>query len=292
MDYSRIIDQLFRPVNHKEVENRLSSILDKCSENRQREVYETCFSCLDLTSLNANDSVGSITAFARKAAEFNRHFPHIPNVATLCVYPSYVDVVGIALGDSEIGITSVGGGFPTSQTFPEVKVLECAMAEESGADEIDIVLNLGLFTDRNYEAAANEIEMISHELESDTVLKVILEAGLLPTLEDVRHAAVLAMAGGADMIKTSTGKQGPGASPEAFLVMCEAARDYFDYAGKRVGVKVAGGVRTAEDVLVYYTIAKEILGEEWLTSEYFRIGASTLANDLLSKIEGKEVSYF
>jgi len=292
MDYSRIIDQLFRPVNHKDVENRLSAILDKCSENQQREVYETCFSCLDLTSLNANDSAGSITVFARKAAEINRHFPHIPHVATLCVYPSYVDVAGIALGDSEIGITSVGGGFPASQTFPEVKVLECAMAEESGADEIDIVLNLGLFTDRNYEAVANEIEMISHELEADTVLKVILETGLLPTLEDVRHAAVLAMAGGADMIKTSTGKQGPGASPEAFLVMCEAARDYFDYAGKRVGVKVAGGVRTSKDVLVYYTIVKEILGEEWLTPEYFRIGASTLANDLLSTIEGKEVSYF
>ena len=292
MDYTRVIDRLFRPVNQKEVESRLQAIQAKCPENRSRDVYELCFSCLDLTSLNATDSPERITAFARKTADFNRHFPHLPNISTLCVYPSFVDVAGIALGDSEIGITTVGAGFPASQTFPEVKVLECAMAEESGADEIDIVLNLGLFFDRNYEATANEVEMISRELEPETVLKVILETGLLPTLEDVRKASVLAMAGGADMIKTSTGKQGPGATPEAFLVMCEAVRDYRGYADKKVGVKVAGGVRTAEDAVVYYTIVKEVLGEEWLIPEYFRIGASALANDLLSKIEGKEVSYF
>ena len=292
MDYSRIITRLSRPVNHKEVESHLQSILAKSGENKTAEVYQRCFSCLDLTSLNPSDSAKSIAEFARKTSEFNRHFPHITNVATLCVYPSFVDVAGIALGDSEVGITSVGAGFPASQTYPEVKVLECAMAEENGADEIDIVLNLGLYLDENYEAAANEVEMICRELGTDTLLKVILETGVLPTLEDVRRAAVLAMAGGADMIKTSTGKQGGGATPEAFLVMCEAVRDYFNDSGKRVGLKAAGGVREAEDAVVYYTIVEEVLGEEWLTPEYFRIGASALANDLLSKIEGKPISYF
>lgn len=292
MDYSHTMNHLFRPVNRKEAENRVETLLAGSKKNDSREVYEFCLSCLDLTTLNPDDSVESVGDFARKAAGFNRNFPHLPNVAAVCVYPSFVDVAGLALGESEISIVSVGAGFPASQTFPEVKVLECAMAEENGADEIDIVLNLGLYRDENYDAAANEIEMICRELDTDTILKVILETGLMPTLEDVRKASVLAMAAGADMIKTSTGKQGPGATPEAFLVMCEAVRDYAGHSGKRVGVKVAGGVRTVADAVAYYTIAKEILGEAWLTPEYFRIGASTLANALLSEIEGKEIVYF
>jgi deoxyribose-phosphate aldolase len=196
------------------------------------------------------------------------------------------------LGESEIGITAVGAGFPSSKTFLEVKMLECAMAEESGADEIDIVLNLGLFLDGDFDAVAGEIETIARELEPDTVLKVILETGLLPAAEDVRRAALLAMRAGADFIKTSTGKQGPGATPEAFRTMCEAARDYFNETGRRVGVKAAAGVRTAEDAAVYYTIVRDILGEVWLTPEFFRIGASALANSLLSAIEGREIGYF
>lgn len=292
MDYSSVIDRLFRPVNPGEAKDRLSSVLAKCPENSNAQVYERCLSCLDLTLLTPLDSAESVTAFAGKAAAFNRHYPHLSNVATVCVWPQYVDAAGLALGESEIGIAAVGAGFPASKTFLEVKMLECAMAEESGADEIDVVLNLGLYMDRNYEAAAGEIGMISRELGTDTMLKVIIESGLLPTPEDVRKAAVLAMAGGADMVKTSTGKQGTGATPEAALVICEAIRDYFEYSGRRVGFKAAGGVRTAEDAVIYYTIVKEVLGEEWLTPEYFRIGASALANDLLSRLEGKEVVYF
>jgi deoxyribose-phosphate aldolase len=258
----------------------------------RNDIYSFCLSCLDLTTLDARDSAVSVTAFVRRAAEFKRHFPHLPNVATVCVWPQFVDAAGLALGESEIGITAVGAGFPSSKTFLEVKMLECAMAEESGADEIDIVLNLGLYRDGNFDAAAGEIETICRELETDTVLKVILETGLLPTLEDVRHASLLALRAGADFIKTSTGKQGPGATPKAFAVMCEAVRDYYSETGRRVGVKAAGGIRTAEEALLYYTIVQETLGEEWLTSEYFRLGASSLANDLLSKIEGEEISYF
>ena len=257
-----------------------------------KEIYQHCLSCLDLTSLDPCDSARSVTAFARKAAEFNRHFPHLPNVATVCVWPQYVDAAGLALGESEIGITAVGAGFPSSQTFLEVKMLECAMAEESGADEIDIVLNLGLYLDGDHAAVTAEIRTIRQELEPETRLKVIIESGLLPSPEDVRQATLLCIAAGADMVKTSTGKQGAGATPLAFTAMCEVVRDHFDKTGRRIGVKAAGGIRTAEEAVVYYTIVKETLGEAWLVPEYFRLGASSLANDLLSKIEGKEILYY
>ncbi|MDR0954658.1 MAG: deoxyribose-phosphate aldolase [Rikenellaceae bacterium] len=292
MDYLSLIDRLRLPVNRKAVDARLQPILAQCPQNERREVYERCLSCLDLTLLTPMDSAESVTEFARTAADFNQHFPHLPNVAAVCVWPQYVDAAGLALGESEIAIASVGGGFPASKTFLEVKMLECAMAQESGADEIDIVLNLGLYGDKNYDAAASEIETIAHELGSDTRLKVILESGVLPSLEDVRRAAAIALAGGADMLKTSTGKQGTGATPEAALVICEAIRDYFEYTGKRVGFKAAGGVRTAAEAVLYYTIVKEVLGDEWLTPDYFRLGASSLANDLLTHIEGKEIAYF
>ena len=292
MDYTAIGDQLYRSVDNLAVEKFLQNLSSKHADHCNREVYEFCLGCLDLTSLGATDSPSHIHEFALKAADFNRHFPHLPHVATICVYPVFVDVAGLALNESEVGITSVGGGFPVSKTFLEVKMLECAMAEENGADEIDIVINLGHYLDGNYELVANEIETICHELNVDTVLKVIIESGMLSSLDDVRRASVLAMAAGADMIKTSTGINGPGASPEAVTVMCEGIKDYYEYSGKRVGMKVAGGVRTAEDAVLYYTIVKEILGEEWLTPELFRIGASALANNLLSAIEGHEVTYF
>lgn len=292
MDYSHITDRLFKDVGRKEIESRLEAIKAHVAGFQTKQVYEQCLSCVDLTSLNPTDSVKSITEFTRKASEFKRNFPHLPNVATLCVYPVLVDAVGLALGDSEIGITSVGGGFPAAKTFLEVKMLECAMAEENGADEVDIVMNLGLFLDGNYNVVANEIEMIRQELDDDTVLKVIIESGSMPDLTHVRKASVLAMAGGADMIKTSTGKNGIGATPEAVVVMCDAIRDYFDFSGKKIGIKVAGGVRTTEEAVMYYTIVKQILGDEWLTPELFRLGASSLANALLSSLEEREIVYF
>lgn len=256
-----------------------------------KEIWQFCLSCLDLTTLDPLDSPSGVEAFVRRAAEFNRHFPHLPSAATVCVWPRFVDTAGLTLGESEIGITAVGAGFPSSKTFLEVKILECAMAEESGADEIDIVLDPGLLRDGQDGAAASEIALIRGELEPDTVLKVILETGILSP-EEIRRASMLALRAGADFIKTSTGKQGPGASPEAFRTMCEAVRDYFRETGRRAGVKAAGGIRTAEEAAVYYGIVEEILGSEWLTPDYFRLGASSLANDLLSKIEGKEIRYY
>ncbi len=292
MDYSTVTNQLFRPVDGREIDRLLQSARKAHGDFCVRPVYEFCLSCLDLTSLGAADTFDHVEALARKVADFNRHFPHLPVPATVCVYPVFVDVVGLVLGESETGITAVGAGFPVSKTFLEVKMLECAMAEENGADEIDIVIDLGHFLKGQYERVAGEIETIAGELDADTMLKVIIESGMLPGADDVRKASVLAMAAGADMIKTSTGINGPGASPEAVAVMCLAIRDYFAFSGRRVGIKVAGGVRRAEDAALYYAIVKEILGEEWLNPELFRIGASALANDLLSAIEGKEIDYF
>ena len=255
------------------------------------DVYKFCYSSIDLTTLSCNDSVESVTAFAKKAVEFYEKYPHIPNVASICVYPSFVETVGVAVDGSPMRITSVAGGFPASQTFLEVKMLETAMAVENGADEIDIVINVGKMLTGHYDEAANEVEVLRNET-SDSVLKVILETGALKTPELIRKASLLSMFAGTDFIKTSTGKIDVAATPEAAVVMCHAIKDYFDKTGRKVGFKAAGGVRTAEDAALYYTIVREILGEEWITTDLFRIGASSAANNILSAIEGQTVKYF
>lgn len=230
-------------------------------------------------------------AMARRAAEFEMDFPHLQNVASICVYPPFVETVGLNIDGTPLRITSVAGGFPSSQTFLEVKMLEVAMAIENGADEVDIVVNVGKILTGAYDEAANEIEVLREESDGAT-LKVILETGALKSPEMIYNASLLAMAAGADFIKTSTGKIDVSATPEAAVVMCKAIKEYHDKTGRKVGFKAAGGVRTAEDAALYYTIVKEILGEEWLTTELFRIGASSAANNILSAIEGKEIKYF
>ena len=251
------------------------------ARNHNTEVYKFCYSAIDLTTLSCNDSVKSVTEFARKAAEFYQKYPHIPNVASICIYPSFVETVGLAVDGTPMKITSVGGGFPAAQTFLEVKALEVAMAVENGADEVDIVLNVGRMLTGEYDEAANEVEVIRTEMDDDVVLKVIIESGALKTPELIRKASLLSMLAG-DVAAT----------PEAAVVMCQAIRDYYDKTGRKVGFKAAGGVRTAEDAALYYTIVEEILGKEWLTTELFRIGASSAANNILSAIEGSEVKYF
>lgn len=228
---------------------------------------------------------------ARRAAEFEIDYPHLQNVASICVYPPFVETVGLNIDGTPLRITSVAGGFPSSQTFLEVKMLEVAMAIENGADEVDVVINVGKILTGAYDEAANEIEVLRGESDGAT-LKVILETGALKTPELIYNASLLAMAAGADFIKTSTGKIDVSATPEAAVVMCKAIKEYHEKTGRKVGFKAAGGVRTAEDAALYYTIVKEILGEEWLTTELFRIGASSAANNILSAIEGKEINYF
>lgn len=260
--------------------------------NRTADVYKLCYSAIDLTTLNCTDSDESVREFTRKAVEFGTEFPGIPDVASVCVYPLFVDVVGLALGDSNIGVTSVAGGFPSAQTFLEVKILEVAMAVENGADEIDIVINVGEMLSGELERMANTVEAVRAEMGEGTVLKVIIESGALKTPQAVREASLLAMMAGADFVKTSTGKIDVSATPEAAVVMCTAIRDYYEKTGRMVGFKAAGGVRTAEDAALYYTIVEKILGEQWLTPRLFRIGASSLANNLLGAITGTAVKYY
>ena len=255
-------------------------------------MYKRCFGCIDLTSLGATDSRRSIGEFTRKAIELPRHFPQAGSVASICVYPVFVETVGLAAGDSKMAITSVSGGFPSSQTYLEVKMLETAMAIENGADEIDIVISIGEMLDGEYDLAGNEIETLRAEIGDDAILKVILESGTLSDPELIHKAATIAMEAGADFIKTSTGKNGIAATPEAAVAMCLAISQFAKKTGRKVGFKAAGGISTAESAALYYSIVEEILGEEWLTPERFRIGASSLANNLLSEIEGREIKYF
>ena len=291
MEYANRINDYAPAWSAEQVDAEIARIREAALRNQNREVYRFCYSTIDLTTLSCNDSVTSVTEFARKTVAFYEQYPHLPNVASICVYPSFVETVGVAVDGSPMRITSVSGGFPASQTFLEVKMLETAMAVENGADEIDIVLNVGKILQGNYDEAANEVEVLRNET-ADTVLKVILETGALKTPELIRTASLLSMFAGTDFIKTSTGKIDVAATPEAAVVMCRAIKDYFDKPGRKVGFKAAGGVRTAEDAALYYTIVREILGEEWITTDLFRIGASSAANNILSAIEGKTVKYF
>lgn len=212
-------------------------------------------------------------------------------MAGICVYPNFAQVVRTVLDVSRVDVVCVSGGFPTSQTFIEAKIAETALAIDGGADEIDIVLNLGNFLDGDYEEVCDEIAEQKAAC-GDALLKVILETGALRTAANIKAASVLSLFSGADFLKTSTGKGYPGASLEAAYVMCQCIKEYYEQTGRRVGFKCAGGVATTDDAVKYYTIVKEVLGEEWLSNEYFRIGASRLANNLLSDILGEETKFF
>lgn len=291
MEYSTKLQEYAPAPTVEEVAAKVEAARVAAKANENVDVYKFCYSIIDLTTLACTDSVESVTRFARRAAEFYLDYPHIPNVASICVYPPFVETVGLAVDGTPMRITSVSGGFPASQTFLEVKVLETAMAIENGADEIDIVINVGELLEGRLDEMASEIEVLREEA-SDVVLKVIIESGALKTPELIRKASLLSMMAGTDFVKTSTGKIDVAATPEAAVVMCEAIRDYYEKTGRKVGFKAAGGVRTAEDAALYYTIVEQTLGKEWLTPELFRIGASSVANNLISAIEGKEVKYF
>lgn len=283
----------FAPIgDDKSVKEAVEKILaEHFAENNNTEVYKFLFNTIDLTTLKSTDSPRSVADFTERVNAFEEEYPELENVAAICVYPNFAQVVRTVLDVSAIKVACVSGGFPSSQTFPEVKVAETALAVEGGADEIDIVLNLGNFFDEDYEEVCDEISEIKHSCR-DARLKVILETGALKTAENIQKASILSMYSGADFLKTSTGKEYPGASLEAAYVMAKCIKEYHEKTGIMVGFKAAGGVATTEDAVKYYTIIKEVLGAEWLNNEYFRLGASRLANNLLGDILGKEVKFF
>ena len=292
MEYSNTLTKFGAAPADAEIRAILADVQARLRTNGNEEVYRRCFRSIDLTSLGATDSHEHIERFVAKAVHFPEHYPDIENVASVCVYPVFVETAGLVIADSGMTITSVAGGFPSSQTYLEVKMLETAMAVENGADEIDVVISLGEMLSGEYDLMGNEIETLRNEVGDDVVLKVILESGVLARPELIHRAAVIAMEAGADFIKTSTGKNGIAATPEAAVAMCLAISQFAKKTGRKVGFKAAGGISTAESAALYYSIVEEILGEEWLTPERFRIGASSLANNLLSEIEGREIKYF
>ncbi len=278
--------------NDGKVAAAVQEIIDKhFEENNTPEVYRFLFNTIDLTTLKSTDSPESVARITEAVNKFEELFPSLPNVAAICVYPNFAPVVRAVLEVSDVKIACVSGAFPSSQTFEEVKIAETSLAVANGADEIDIVFNLGYFFDKDYESLCDEIEE-QKEATRDGHLKVILETGALRTARNIKLASILSLYSGADFLKTSTGKEYPGASLEAAYVMAKAIKEYYEKTGRRVGFKASGGVSTTEDAVKYYTVIKEVLGKEWLSNEYFRIGASRLANNLLTSIAGHEVKHF
>ena len=273
------------------VKAELEKILAKAGENHNKEIYKFLFNCIDLTTLKSTDSNASVARFTERVNAFDEEYPMLPNVAAICVYPNFSAVVRAVLEVSSVDIATVSGCFPSSQSFLEVKLAETALSVAGGADEIDIVFNLGAYFDGDYEGVCDEISEQKHACR-EARMKVILETGALKTAENIRAASILSLYSGADFLKTSTGKEYPGASLEAAYIMCQCIKEYYEKTGRKVGFKCSGGVSTTEDAVKYYTVVKEVLGEEWLTNEWFRIGASRLANNLLSDIVDQEVQFF
>lgn len=275
------------------VADAVATILaDHLEENRNADVYKKIFNSIDLTTLKTTDSQQSVAKFTERVNSFEEDYGDLPPVAAICVYPNFVPVVRTTLDVSSVGVAAVAGAFPTSQSFIEVKVAEIGLAVEAGADEIDVVLNVGDFFDGDYESVCDDLDEMKHSCRSAR-MKVILETGALKTARNIRDASILALYSGADFLKTSTGKEYPGASLDACYVMCQCIREYYEKTGRAVGFKAAGGISTTEEVLKYYTIVKTVLGDKWADSnELFRIGASRLANALLSDIVGEQVKYF
>ena len=262
------------------------------------QVYKDCFSMMDLTTLKTDDTPASVTKLVNKVNSFSEAYPEWPLPASICVYPNFAAVVDQAR-KCDVNITVVSACFPSSQSFLEVKLREVELAVEQGADEVDIVLALNAFLAGDYEAAAEEIRQVRKTI--DTVaekqgrhvhLKVILETGLLRTPEAIANASFLAMEAGADFIKTSTGKVDVNATPASAYVMCECIAKFYAATGKKIGFKPAGGISSAADALCYYSIVSTILGKEWLNKDLFRFGVSRVANNILSAVEQKTVSFF
>lgn len=255
------------------------------------------FSLIDLTSLNATDSEEKGRELAEKVNDFPSRYGGIPNVAAICVYPALVKTVATYLKIKTIGLASVGAGFPSAQTFLDVKTLECKTATLSGATDVDVVISLGKFILGDYETVFNEIKAIKASI-GNSHLKVIIETGALTTVEQIWNASIIAMEAGAEFIKTSTGTMKPAATPESTYIMCKAIEAYGAKTGNKIGIKPAGGIVTSQDALLYLAVVKMVLGNDWLNKKKFRIGASRLANNILSdlvKLEtGREetVSYF
>jgi deoxyribose-phosphate aldolase len=263
---------------------------------KDTDVLKRLFSCIDLTTLSSEDCTFSVGEFCQKVNEFDKVF-NIPSIGAVCVFPVFAPVLKNSLKTNGVKKAVVAGGFPSSQTFTDIKIMEITRSVELGVDEIDVVIPVGEFLDGNYEFVLEEVRMMK-EAAGNAHLKVILETGLLKSPELIWQASLLAMEGGADFIKTSTGKVPVSATPQAAFVMLQAIKAFYQQTNKKVGFKAAGGIVNTRDAGIYYLLVNEVLGGTWLNNEYFRIGASRLANNLLTDISqlesgsNREVKYF
>lgn len=283
-------------VNKREIKENLEKILESSEELYTIDILKDIFSFIDLTTLNVTDTQDKAKSFAEKVNNFKAEYPDIPNVAAICVYPSLIKTVRKNLNVSSVNLASVVGGFPASQTFIEVKCVETSFSFREGASEADMVISVGEFLSKNYDKVLDEIVQIKDSCEG-AHLKVILETGVLESPENIKKASILAMEGGADFIKTSTGKIQPAATLEAVYIMATAIKEFYEKSGKKIGIKPAGGISDCKTAINYYAVVKKILGNEWLKPELFRIGASSLANHILTEINvlndtDTEVTYF
>lgn len=281
------------------ISRRIQAIAGSLESVVSPAVLKKCFSLMDLTTLHTNDTDDSVLKLVRKANDLPSRYPDYPLPASICVYPNFAHVVRENRTDENVHVTTVSSCFPSAQSFLEVKVRECEMAVEDGADEIDIVLALNSFLAGDYEKAAGEIRAMKAAIDTKAaahgrkvILKAILETGLLVSPENIAKASFLAMEAGADFIKTSTGKVDVNATPMAAFVMCECIKRYYEQTGRKVGFKAAGGISTAKDAVAYYYIVSSVLGEEWLDRSLFRFGVSRLGNSLMEAIEQQTVNFF
>lgn len=262
---------------------KIEELNEISAQQLNEKVLTNIFGLIDLTTLNSTDTKAKVHNMCLKVNDIQKEYPFLPNVAAICVYPSLVETVKSSLNAKGVGIASVAAGFPSSQTFLNIKTLESKQAVEKGATDIDIVISIGAFLSGNYKLVFDEIAEIKQAI-GNAHLKVILETGALSDPLKIWEASIVAMNAGADFIKTSTGKMQPAATFDAAVVMVEAIRQHYKITGKKVGFKPAGGISSSLDAVEYYTIVASILGQEWLNSKLFRIGASSLANNLISDI--------
>ena len=270
----------------EDIKSRINGYLsNKLSENERKKALKTILSCIDLTSLEGSDTKVKIFSICERAKTFVEEGTDIPNVAAVCFYPPFIGLAKKLLKGTDIKVATVAAGFPAGQIPLPIKMAEVKYAVEEGADEIDIVISRGKLLANNCREVYDEVSKLK-ELSDKAKLKVILETGELETVFKIRRASEISIKAGTDFLKTSTGKIKPAATPEAFLIMLDTIKEYYEKTGKKIGIKAAGGISEPDDALVYYQLVEQVLGDEWLNKELFRIGASRLANKLVDEIKG------
>ncbi|BCS85236.1 deoxyribose-phosphate aldolase [Prevotella herbatica] len=290
--YEEALSKYNTNIDDAEVKAAVKKIIEeKVPQNDTLDVKKFLLGSVELTSLHTTDTEEEILALTESVNRFESEYPDLPHVATICVFPAFTELVSNSLEIDGVEITNVCGNFPSSQSRMEVKIAETQLAIVDGATEIDIVMPVGKFLSGDYESVCDDINEMKQAC-GDIPMKVILETGDLKNCSNIKIASILSMYAGADYIKTSTGKEKISATPEAAYVMCQAIKEYYDETGIQIGLKPAGGINTVMDAITYYTIVKEVLGEQWLTNKWFRMGTSRLTNLLISEITGKEVNFF